>query len=332
MGIVNKIVAKVKKEGAFGFVLFVFRRAYGKVGQNMCGIFNRLRVVKHLRQSQYTVVFHDEGAQELALPKVGYKNLLGGGNRVLLDQMNKFITRPAKEVLLRKIVFDLYKLKLIDPAKHIIDIGCWLGDNSVVWAGFVDNGKAKVFAVDPCIENIEFVKLIARHNNVKNIEYRTDVCSDVAGVQLYYEGNLNHARFNGCGKGKVSPIKSTTLDDVVGDDNIDHIGLLHVDVEKLEEKVLSGALKIISKSRPAILFEQHISREKPERIFSLLEPYSYKIYMINEVLPGCSLDCRNFLAVPTGMDIDVLMDTDYYSTSHETIWHASYGPALILCN
>jgi hypothetical protein len=72
--------------------------------------------------------------------------------------------------------------------------------------------------------------------------------------------------------------------------------MLHVDVEGNELNVLKGAINIIQNDKPVITFEQHISQEDVNEVFNYLKNFDYKIFMINEVLPFCDKDCRNFIA------------------------------------
>ena len=80
------------------------------------------------------------------------------------------------------------------------------------------------------------------------------------------------------------------------------IGLMHVDVEGFELSVLKGAKNIIKESMPAIIFEQHISKEDINLVSKYLKSFGYRIYMINEVLPICDLDCRNFIAIDNSIE------------------------------
>ena len=116
------------------------------------------------------------------------------------------------------------------------------------------------------------------------------------------------------------------MDTIIGRNRWNKIGLIHVDVEGMELQVLMGAMKIIENSLPVILFEQHISYENPSDICTMFKQYSYTTYMINEVLPGCALDCRNFISFPSDLDISCLVSSSLKSNS---IWPATIGNILI---
>ena len=77
------------------------------------------------------------------------------------------------------------------------------------------------------------------------------------------------------------------------------------------------------------MFEQHITTENPEKIFKFLKERSYDIYMINEVLPGSGLDCRNFLAVSLGVDLSSIINQNQGRKTSEQVYEATVGPCLI---
>ena len=51
--------------------------------------------------------------------------------------------------------------------------------------------------------------------------------------------------------------------------------------------------------------------------------------MINEVLPGCALDCRNFLAVSLGVDLSSIINQNQARKTSEQVYEAAVGPCLI---
>tara|TARA_Y100000034_G_C6818307_1_gene368328 strand:- start:116 stop:955 length:840 start_codon:yes stop_codon:yes gene_type:complete len=274
-------------------------------------------MIKELKKSKFRVIFMGEGNIEIKLPHLRYSDLSSLDKIKIIDKCFDLSTRPTQELLLRKIVFNLYEQGIIDKSKSIVDIGAWIGDNSLVWSKLL-NGRAKVFAIEPSPENIFFGKMLSKINQCENITWHQEVCSNKANVELYFEGSGNHAVFNEEG-GKQS-LRSTTIDSVVGEENWGEVGLMHVDVEGLEKKVLEGSKEVIDQSKPFIIFEQHIGREDPSQICRTFGEYD--TYMINEVLPNCDLDCRNFISIPRGSDVSKVMDI-------ETDWYATVGPALI---
>jgi hypothetical protein len=97
------------------------------------------------------------------------------------------------------------------------------------------------------------------------------------------------------GANKVSAV---TLDHLFQNNTIKNVGYIHLDVEGLEFRVILGADKLIYEMRPIIAFEQHLETDNVMELVRHLNSKQYVVFMIDEVLPGCFPDCRNFLAFP----------------------------------
>lgn len=294
-------------------------------------LFNRLFNHFTLKSRQWSVVFPDEGNILIRLPRTHWLDGFRKKRKKQIDKALTFSGRAGKEVLLRQVIYKLYQSGLINKDQHIIDIGAWLADNTLVWAHFLNAPSAKVIAIDPAQDNINFGHMLATENNKHNIVWHQAVCAEKSGIPLYYRGKLNHARFNMNGEGKLSPLQSATIDELVTSEQWTNIGLLHVDVEGFEEVVLRGSSQIIAASNPVILFEQHITHEDPLKIADWLEGFGYKVFMLNEVIPQCELDCRNFIALPKSV-AEQAFNLNISKNTQEKIFWATMGPPLISIN
>jgi hypothetical protein len=144
-----------------------------------------------------------------------------------------------------------------------------------------------------------------------------------------YNGNLDHASFF-AGTSEKGALRTSTLDDVVGADGADSIGLVHVDVEGFEFAVLRGAEGILRASNPLVLFEGHLrDHQQIVDTCAYLEEFGYSTFMLNEVLPGCDLDCRNFLSVPTNLVAVVQSAVEGLLVRADRAFPAAMGPALM---
>lgn len=308
-------------------------RAYNSFSRNMKNIgrevARRYEAHTSLNASDFIVKFIHEGGLEIRLPKIRIADYLSGQKRQKISNTYAFSHRANAEALLRRLVFDFYRDGTLDKDKSIIDIGAWISDNSIIWSTLIDSDKASVYAIDPSAENIEFGKVIAQLNGRQNISWHVAACAESEGQPLYYQGSLGHTRFNQEGDGQASPVKTTTLDALVGENNQDKIGLVHIDVEGMEKEVLAGAKEIISRSKPAVLFEQHLGEEDPLQVFALLKDHGYKLYMINEILSNSATNCRNFFALPPDMVLPELPPVDPSSGRQQGIVYATSGTALI---
>jgi FkbM family methyltransferase len=285
---------------------------------------NRLAIHFELKRLNYTINFVNEGSIQICLPKVSALEIvLGNGFRV--NRNVAYQTRPFREVLLRKIIYELYLTRYISRELSVIDIGCWIADNSIVWSKYL-SGLAKVIAIDPSSDNIKYGQELAKLNKIKNIKFVQAICADKSGIKLDYVGTIDHASFHT--STTKNYVLSTTIDEIVAQEATP-VGFFHVDVEGFELSVLKGALSIITRDLPVISFEQHISRENVNDITSFLKGFNYRTFMVNEVLTGCNLDCRNFLAFPAEKGFPKLASLDQQKSRDLGIYSAVIGDVLI---
>ena len=242
------------------------------------------------KNNKNKIIFHNDGDNFILIPKLSIKQAFL--NYRFINMLYILNERSNYEKLLRNIVYKLYQNNFIRNDKSIIDIGAWIGDNSLIWSKFLKK-TASVYAIDPSKVNLGFIENLKKHNSIENILCVNAVCSDSQNINLSFIGSINHATFS---KEKINNnyyIKSKTLDGIASGDEI---GLIHLDVEGHEYEVLLGSQKIIEKSLPVIIFEQHTSNIKYKKIINFLRKYNYKIYIINEILPGNNKDCMNLIA------------------------------------
>ena len=286
---------------------------------------SRLANFHSLNKSDYLVEFVHEGNIFIRLPRSSWFDALTGRGDTLSRNISYF-HRPNAEALLRRLIHGLYADGYISADKSIIDIGSWISDNSVIWGKWL-NKEAFVFAIDPSPENQSYGQKVASLNNVSNVKFIDAVCTDNDGDKVDFDGDLGHTSFQkNLENGKIV---STTLDTIIAKAGGPSVGLLHVDVEGLELSVLKGASKIIKNDKPIIAFEQHISQENVSEVSDFLKDFGYRIFMVNEVLPGCSLDCRNFLAFDSNNPLPKISEFERKSGADMGIYSAVVGGSLI---
>lgn len=201
-----------------------------------------------------------------------------------------FPSRGDCEKSLRVITKKLYEEDFLDESKNIIDLGAWIGDNSLPWAKMI---KGKVFAIDPSSENRNYINRLCNINNIHNIKLITKCISDKEEI-VYSNDNLIHAQFNTT-SGQNS-MNTTTLDLLMSKEEVDNIEYIHLDVESFEYKVLIGSSDLISRYSPTITWEHHLSETDTKLIIEFLKQKGYCTFLINEKFPHCRPDCRNFIS------------------------------------
>lgn len=288
----------------------------------------RLINYNYLKKNDFLVNFKHEGEITLKLPKSSLSQVILGSDIVKKNLV--FKERPNIEILLRHIISDLYQQKYIDLNSSVVDIGCSIGDNTLVWAKKLTE-TAKVFAIDPSIKNIKYGKKLAKLNQIYNVEWVEAVCSDIVGEKLSVINKSKNSIENNSYQPIVTSeyLLSRTIDEIVNNGENDKIGLVHIDVEGFELKVIKGAVNLIKKNKPTITFEQHISKENVNYVFNFLKDLGYRIFMINEVIPGNELDCRNFIAIDSLSKLPSFEKFSEKNISKLDIYRATIGPGLI---
>ena len=280
--------------------------------------------INFLKEKNFNAYF--EGDICVKMMPLTLEDVENNGELETLKQEIDFIQRPNKEKLLRQIIYQLFEMEYIDKHKSIIDVGCWIGDNAIPWSFFIEN--AVVHAIDPSEKNLNFAKNIASLNGKNNINWVKSVCSDIVGEKLSFNGTLEQASF----KKNITNddgIVSNTLDNIINNSLFKKISLMHIDVEGFEKQTIKGALEIIYSEKPVIIFEQHICSENSMEIIKLLKGLDYNVFMINEILPGCQLDCRNFIAFNKNRKIPKLPKLNHALGRQMNIFYASLDEALI---
>lgn len=217
---------------------------------------------------------------------------------------NTFAGRDECEFLFRRINTYLINSGVIK--NNIIDLGAWIGDNSIPWA---KNISGIVYAIDPSDRNCNFIREVCALNEIKNVNVIQTAISDKVEI-LHTDDWLDHCSFVYGSPGTHSHfhINATTLDTLYSENMIDNIGYIHLDVEGMERRVLEGASNIIKNFKPIITFEQHLEIDDYKATSEFVRNNGYEVYLINEVMPHCRHDCRNFIAFPTEIITSALID------------------------
>jgi len=213
----------------------------------------------------------------------------------------EFINRPNKEQKFRLIIIYLINNNIIK--NNIIDLGAWIGDNSIPWS---KNIKDIIYAIDPSIDNCNYIKELCNINNINNINVLNFAISD-KNEQLFTDDSLFHSTFNTSGNGK-NVVNAVTLDYLYENKYINNIGFIHLDVEGMENKVINGSYNIINIFNPIIAFEQHLNTDNYIELINILKNKNYKVFLINEILEGNREDCRNFIAFHNNIYNDELIN------------------------
>jgi FkbM family methyltransferase len=207
-----------------------------------------------------------------------------------------FALRDNHEVLFRRMHTYLMKTGIIK--NNIIDLGAWIGDNTIPWAKRIrsDQIRSVIYAIDPSQENCHFINEMCQHNQIDNVKIFQTAVSNKIEI-LSTNDDMYHCTFEPGVQGR-NKVNAITLDYLFENREIENIGYIHLDVEGMEYKVILGANQIIDTCRPVITFEQHLELDNYDMILNHLLNKKYVVFLIDEVLPGCRPDCRNSIAFP----------------------------------
>ena len=229
-----------------------------------------------------------------------------------------FASRDHHEVLFRRMHTHLINTGIIK--NNIIDLGAWIGDNTIPWAksidkksidkksidkksidkksiGSLNKSSDTIYAMDPSPDNCEFIKQMCDKNQVSNVKVIQTAVSNCCET-LSTNDDMYHCTFAADESGR-NKVVAVSLDHLFLINEITNIGYIHLDVEGMEYKVLLGSKKIIETYKPIITFEQHLEIDDYNLILNYLTELNYTVYLIDEVLPGCRADCRNSIAFPS---------------------------------
>jgi FkbM family methyltransferase len=239
-----------------------------------------------------------------------------------------FGSRNEHEVMFRRI--STYLINQGHIRGNIVDLGAWIGDNALPWSksllmaqnatserldpkNIVNEGKNHiVYAIDPSPDNCQFIRDLASLNNIQNIHVIQKAISDKREV-LCTNDHLTHCSFVSDEDSEQkctvrNQVKAWPLDDLYAAGEIADVAYIHLDVEGMENRVVAGATKLIAECRPIIAFEQHLEQDPFIELSAHIAEKGYVVYLINEVLPGCRPDCRNFIAFPSDRFDDAFVE------------------------
>ncbi|HEY9114679.1 MAG TPA: FkbM family methyltransferase [Bacteroidales bacterium] len=179
--------------------------------------------------------------------------------------------------------------RIIKPASNCVDIGCHKGEMLDLMLKYAPAGKH--FAFEPIPEMYEQLKL--RYNG--NCEVFQMALSDKKG-ETTFNYVKNAPAYSGIKKRKYA-VKVPQIEELkVNVDLLDNvlpkdlkIDFIKIDVEGGEFGVLKGAVEILKKSKPVVVFEFGLGASefygtKPGELFDLLETCGLKISLLKSWL------------------------------------------------
>lgn len=141
-------------------------------------------------------------------------------------------------------------------AKNIIIAGAYFGDQTILVANNVKT-TGVCHAFEPNKNNSDLIIENAEINDLKNINVSHLALWNKSNEKLIFEGEDALASTIEAGDIRHNILHTITIDDYVQQKQLDEVNLLMVDVEGSEIKVLEGALNMLQKNKPVVIFETH---------------------------------------------------------------------------
>ncbi|MDW8137123.1 MAG: FkbM family methyltransferase [Bacteroidota bacterium] len=172
---------------------------------------------------------------------------------------------------------------LVGPGACVVDVGACYGIYACLLGRLV-GPAGKVYAFEPAQEAFVFLERNLGRNAITWAEAHRVACADFRGEALLRhepDPSRNALALSSLEKNlQAEKVKVVLLDDVVP-----QADFLKLDVEGSEELVLKGAMRLLTESRPMVLFEVNTGAAcrlglEPAGAWRLLSAFGYRFFRV----------------------------------------------------
>lgn len=142
--------------------------------------------------------------------------------------------------------------RFVAPDSWVVDVGANVGFFSRRFCNWV-SGNGRVLAFEPEAENFRVLQRITKQLRSDALLCRQSLVADIDGM-LYLELNPDNPADHHIGSQGV-PTPAMRLDTAIDQLGSPRVGLLKIDVQGAELRVIDGARETLARSRPAIYME-----------------------------------------------------------------------------
>jgi FkbM family methyltransferase len=231
-------------------------------------------------------------------------------------------------------------------AENVIIAGAYFGDQAIPVANNIKSNAGICHTFEPNKGNSDLIIENAALNGLNNILINNLALWNKSDEKLVFEGEDALASTVAAGEADANALHTITIDDYCSRQQIGKVNLLMIDVEGSETNVLQGAVEMLKKNKPVVVFETHSlyddwsnGLEKSHSAI-LLKELGFEVFAVREfhqnidttgmpieLLPLDSTFCEtpphhgfNMLAVPS----KALIENDLFRIVH------GLSPKLIL--
>ena len=154
--------------------------------------------------------------------------------------------------------------------KNIIDAGGYIGDSALILADYTDKN---VYSFEPFAENRERLETTLTLNHTRNIVVVPKALGDEKTTMRGKFQDSSSRSVVASEDGATEALDMTTLDDFVAEHKLT-VGLIKVDVEGFEQRLLKGAERTIREQKPLLLISIYHNASDFFHIKPLLESWN----------------------------------------------------------
>ena len=194
------------------------------------------------------------------------------------DDMQKFVYLNDSFYDMEALVYLKHKFSDRIKGRTILDIGANVGNHSLYFAHYLK--PEKIYAFEAMSDTYAILE-----KNIKINELSECICGINAGVgEKQSKGTITFRDISNIGSTSIAEDVAGNIDIVAIDDFswISNIGLMKIDVEGFEAKVIRGAKNTISKYKPIIMIEIFEESSNFDEIYLFFSRLGYTVEAINE--------------------------------------------------
>lgn len=164
-------------------------------------------------------------------------------------------------------------VKKLKKGDVVFDVGANVGFYTILASRLVGD-EGLVVAFEPLPKNLEFLERHLVLNKVTNVKVMPYACSDRAGSVSFFHGpNRAMGSIKAVG-GEEVRVECVTLDDLAAE-LAKAPNIVKIDVEGAETEVLSGGIRTLTFSHPALFLSTH-SAELRDECMTILSRLGYR--------------------------------------------------------
>ena len=231
-----------------------------------------------------------------------FSNVIEGSLVVKLDSIPGRFEIDARSHLLQRILINNdYEPEIVDliieninSEKDAINVGANIGLFAVLLSSLINNNR-KVLAIEPTPLAFKYLSNnIKMNNKMENIQVFNGICTNVSN-EYTLNTILGKEEYSSLGESiHISNIKEEIIKIQVQGETVDNLvskfdllpGLLLIDVEGAEMKVLEGSTKLLKELKPTIISELDdalLSKQDTSsiKVITFLETLGYYVRSID---------------------------------------------------